>query len=234
LKWAEIKLKKLEQENLCGFIFKSRSPSSGIKGVTIYSASGMPDRKGSGIFGGAFLRHFPLFPAIDDGRLHDPTLRENFIENIFVYRRWKEFLNKDGSIQGLIDFHTRHKLLILAHSPRHLSILGKFVADIKNSNREIVLSEYIKILTEGLQLLATVKKNTNVLHHIIGYFKKELSRGDKKELIEVIDNYHKGFIPLVVPISLISHYIRKFDEPYIKKQFYLNPHPIELMLRNHV
>ena len=233
LRWSEIKLKKLEQENLCGFIFKSRSPSSGIKGVTVYTSSGMPGRKGAGIFGGAFLRYFPLLPVIDDGRLHDPMLRENFIENVFVYKRWKELVNKGGSIKGLMDFHTEHKLLIMAHSPRHLSTLGKFVANTKNTEREESLSQYIKLLMEGLQLPATVKKNTNVLLHIVGYFKKVLPPDDKKELLEVIDNYHKGFMPLIVPIFLINHYIRRFDEPYLKKQFYLNPHPIELMLRNH-
>jgi uncharacterized protein YbgA (DUF1722 family) len=233
LRWSEIKLKKIEQENLCGFIFKSRSPSSGIKGVTVYTSSGMPGRKGAGIFGRAFLRYFPLLPVIDDGRLHDPVLRENFIENVFVYKRWKELVNKGGSIKGLMDFHTEHKLLIMAHSPRHLSTLGKFVANTKNTERDESLSQYIKLLMEGLQLPATVKKNTNVLLHIVGYFKKVLPPDDKKELLEIIDNYHKGFMPLIVPIFLINHYIRRFDEHYLKKQFYLNPHPMELMLRNH-
>jgi len=234
LKWAREKLKKLEKVDICGFIFKSRSPSSGIGGVKVHTPPGMPSRTGAGIFGRAFMRYFPIIPVIDDGRLHDPRLRENFIERVFVYKRCKQILKKSSSIRDLITFHTDHKLLILSHSPRHLSSLGKLIASAKKYTKENLRSEYIKILTEGLQLLATVKKNTNVLLHIAGYFKKQLSPEDKRELHEVIEYYHKGYVPLIVPIILIKHYLRKFDEPYLKRQYYLNPHPLELMLRNHV
>ncbi|MDH5768961.1 MAG: DUF523 and DUF1722 domain-containing protein [Nitrospirota bacterium] len=234
LKWATKKLKELESQELCGFIFKSRSPSSGIGGVKVYTPSGMPSQRGVGIFGGAFTKRFPLIPVIDDGRLHDPGLRENFIERAFVYKRWQEFMKKGSALKELILFHTEHKLLILSHSPKHFSVLGRLVANAKNYKPEELYSEYIKILMESLRLIATIKKNTNVLLHIIGYFKKQLSSNDKQELLEVIESYHKGFVPLIVPITLIKHYVRKFDEPYLKRQYYLNPHPLELMLRNHV
>ena len=233
-KWAEDKLRQLEKEDLCGFIFKSKSPSSGIGGIKVYTSSGMPSNRGTGIFGGAFMRYFPLIPVIDDGRLHNPNLRENFIEQVLVYKRWKEFLKNSTKIRDLIAFHTHLKLLILSHSPKHYSTLGKLVAQAKKYKPDVLYSEYIRILMDGLRLLATTKKNTNVLLHIAGYFKKQLSSEDKSELLEVIDQYHKGHIPLIVPIVLINHYVRKFDEPYLKMQFYLNPHPIELMLRNHV
>jgi len=234
LKWAKKRLKDLEQEKLCGFIFKSRSPSSGIGGVKIYTTSGIPRCKGVGIFGGAFTRYFHFIPVIDDGRLHDTQLRENFSERVFVYKRWQEFIKKGRTIQDLAAFHTEHKLLILSHSPKHFSALGRLVANAKKYKREELHSEYIRILMHGLQLIATVKKNTNILMHITGHFKKHLSSDEKQELLEVIDNYHKGLIPLIVPITLIRHYVRKFDETYLKKQYYLNPHPLELMLRNHV
>ena len=131
-------------------------------------------------------------------------------------------------------FITNLKLLILSHSPKHYDALGKLVAQAKKYRRDVIYSEYIRILMEGLHLLATIKKNTNVLLHIAGYFKKQLSSEDKRELLEVIEQYHKGYVPLIVPMVLINHYVRKLDEPYLKTQFYLNPHPIELMLRNHV
>lgn len=90
--WVKKKLEELEKENLCGFIFKSKSPSSGIGGVKIYTPSGMPDREGAGLFGGAFMKHFPLLPVIDEGQLHDPLLRDNFIERILVFgRRQKHY-----------------------------------------------------------------------------------------------------------------------------------------------
>lgn len=234
LEWVAKKLKKLEKEELCGFIFKSRSPSSGISGVKVYTSSGMPGKKGAGIFGGAFTRHFPIIPVIDDGRLHNLSLRENFIERVFVYRRWKEFLKKGGSVRDLISFHTEHKLIILSHSPKHFSALGQLIAAATKFKLDDLLSEYIRLFMEGLSLIATLKKNTDVLLHIMGYFKKHLSSDDKQELLEVIELYHKGYVPLIVPITLIKHYIRTFDALYLKRQYYLNPHPIELMLRNHV
>jgi uncharacterized protein YbgA (DUF1722 family)/uncharacterized protein YbbK (DUF523 family) len=233
LKWAEKKLGELEKEELCGFIFKSRSPSSGIEGVKVYTPSGMPSHRGVGIFGGAFMQKFPATPVIDDGRLHDPSLRENFIERVFVYRRWQEFIKKSAYIKDLITFHTEHKLLILSHSPKHFSVLGQLVAKAKQYTREDLNAEYIILLMEGLRLIATVKKNVNVLQHIVGYFKNQISSDDRKELLEVIENYHKGYLPLIVLMVLVKHYVWKFDEPYLKEQYYLNPHPMELMLRNH-
>ena len=233
LKWAEGKLKEIEKEELCGFIFKSRSPSSGIGGVKVYTLSGMPSQRGIGLFGRAFMNKFPVIPVIDDGRIHDPGLRENFIERVFVYKRWQEFIKKGGFIRDLVAFHTEHKLLILSHSPKYFSVLGRLIAKPKHYKPEDLNAEYVNLLMECLRLVATVKKNTNVLQHIIGYFKNQLSSDDKKELLEVIENYHKGYIPLIVPMVLVKHYVRKFDEPYLGKQYYLNPHPLELMLRNH-
>jgi len=233
LKWTEKKLKKLKKEELCGFIFKSRSPSSGIGGVKVYTPSGMPSQRGVGLFGGSFTKKFPIIPVIDDGMLHDPGLRENFIERVFVYKRWQEFIKRGGLVGDLVAFHTEHKLLVLSHSPKHFSALGQLVARAKQYEPDAFNAEYTRLLMEGLRFIATVKKNTNVLLHIAGYFKKQLSSDDKKELLEVIENYHKGYIPLIVPVVLVKHYVRKFNEPYLKKQYYLNPHPLELMLRNH-
>jgi len=233
LKWAEGKLKELEKEELCGFIFKSRSPSSGIGGVKVYTLSGMPSQRGIGLFGRAFMNKFPVIPVIDDGRLHDPGLRENFIERVFVYKRWQEFIKKGGLIRDLVAFHTEHKLLILSHSPKHFSVLGQLIANPKHFKPEDLNAEYINLLMECLRLVATVKKHTNVLQHIVGYFKNQVSSDDRKELLEVIENYHKGYIPLIVPVVLVKHYVKKFHEPYLQRQYYLNPHPLELMLRNH-
>jgi uncharacterized protein YbgA (DUF1722 family)/uncharacterized protein YbbK (DUF523 family) len=232
--WAKKKLKALEKSDLCGFIFKSRSPSSGYNGVKVYPESGMPARRGTGIFAAAFIKYFPLVPVEDDGRLHDPQLRENFIERIFVFQRWKHFLETGSTVKGLVEFHTRHKLLLMSHSPKHYTLLGRLVADSGKLKKDEMLSTYIGMLMEGLTLIATVKKNTNVLSHIAGYFRKRLGPDENAELVHVIEDYHKGLVPLIVPVTLIQHYVRKFDEPYLKKQHYLAPHPLELMLRNHV
>lgn len=233
LKWAQKKLKELEKENLCGFIFKSRSPSSGMQGVRIYSEKGMPEKKGVGIFARAFMGHFPIIPVEDDGRLNDPVIRENFIERIFVYRRWQEFIESGGEHRGLVAFHSDHKYLIMSHSPKHLTELGRLVANPKHPDSDIN-NIYIQTMMDGLKLTATKRKNTNCLHHIMGYFKKDLTGDEKQELLDVIEDYHRGIVPLIVPITLIKHYVRKYDKAYLGRQVYLNPHPLELMLRNHV
>ncbi len=234
MSWAKKRLEQLGRENLCGFIFKSRSPSSGIKGVKVYTESGIHGKTSTGIFGGAYMKHFPLVPVEDDGRLHNPQLRENFIERVFVFTRWNELLKKGAKIAGLVSFHSDHKLLLMAHSQKHATILGRIIADSKKQNHEVLFSFYIRQLMEALKLIATVKKNTNVLMHIMGHFKKYISADEKKEMLDIIESYHRGLIPLIVPVVMINHYVRKYDEPYLKRQYYLNPHPLELMLRNHV
>jgi uncharacterized protein YbgA (DUF1722 family)/uncharacterized protein YbbK (DUF523 family) len=233
-KWAKKKISELENEKLCGFVFKSRSPSSGMRGVKIYNENRMPHATGSGIFAHAFMNRFPLLPVEDEGRLHDPALRENFIERIFVYRRWQEYSTEDGSIGGLVDFHTNHKYLVMAHSQKHYTTLGKMVAGAKKIGRSVLHTDYFTTLMEGLGLLATAKKNTNVLLHMAGYFNELLSADEKKELQEVIASYHDELVPLIVPVTLLGHYVRKYKETYLSRQYYLNPHPLELMLRNHV
>jgi uncharacterized protein YbgA (DUF1722 family)/uncharacterized protein YbbK (DUF523 family) len=232
--WAHKRVIQLEKEALCGFIFKSDSPSSGRERIKVYNEKGMPVKKGVGIFARIFMEHFPLLPVEDDGRLHDLNLRENFIERIFALRRWRDILGKKESKGNLVDFHTRHKLLILAHSPKHYQIMGKLVAGQKSIPWQDLYGQYQTLLLESLELKTTPKKNANVLQHMRGYFRQQLSVDEKKELMEVIEDYREGYIPLIVPVTLIRHYVRQYDQPYLREQVYLNPHPLELQLRNHV
>jgi len=233
VRWARQKARELEGENLCGFVLKSRSPISGMERVHVYADDGSRRKDGVGLFASILIDHFPLLPVEEDGRLHDPGLRENFIERIFVFKRWREMPARGRKIGRLVDFHTRHKLLILAHSPKHYRSLGRLVAKAKEMATADLYAQYHSLLMEAVQLKATVKKHTNVLHHLMGYFKKQLSTDEKRELLEVIGRYREGILPLIVPITLINHYVRKYDEPYLKKQVYLEPHPVELKLRNH-
>jgi len=234
--WAEKRVRELEQEDLCGFIFKSKSPSSGMERVRVYQEppQGSPVTKGVGLFARTFMEHFPLVPVEDEGRLHDPVLRENFIERLFVFQRWRDLLAAKPTLGGLVAFHTRHKLLIFAHSTEHYRELGKLVARAKELPLPKLYEHYQSRLMEALRLKATPKKNTNVLHHLMGYFKKDLTAAEKQELLEIIDNYRQGHVPLVVPVTLINHYVRKYQQPYLQEQVYLRPHPVELQLRNHV
>ncbi|HME44194.1 MAG TPA: DUF523 and DUF1722 domain-containing protein [Syntrophorhabdales bacterium] len=234
LRWAEGKLNELLREDLSGFIFKSRSPSSGLKGVKVYTKEGMPSRSGTGIFAGAFIRRNPLIPVIDDGRLQNPAFRENFIDSVFIYMRWQDFLKKGGRIRDMVNLHTNLKLLILAHSPKHYTMLGRLVADTKAHAPDELHASYAGLLMAATRLQATGKKHTNVLLHCLGYFKKHLTADEKAEMLEIIEAYQQSYVPLIVPITIMNHYVRKYDEPYLKRQHYLNPYPIELALRNHI
>ena len=180
------------------------------------------------------MNHFPLLPVEDEGRLHDPRLRENFIEQIFVFRRWRSLLAQKKSRGGLVEFHTSHKLLIMSHSEKHYRVMGRLVAQSKNFSLKEVFNQYESMLMEALRLKTTIKKNTNVLLHMMGYFKTNLSADEKRELLEIIEQYRSEYVPLIVPITLINHYVRKYGQDYLAKQYYLHPHPVELKLRNHV
>jgi len=231
IQWAKRKVMELKKENLCGFIFKSGSPSSGMERVKVYDPNGIPAKNGVGIFARIFMEHFPLLPVEDEGRLTDPKIRENFVERIFTLKRWRE---AGEGLRNLIAFHTQHKLLILSHSPKHHQMMGRLVAWAKEISWKDLYKEYERLLLEALSLKTTAKKNSNVLEHVMGYFKAQLSADEKKELREIIDRYRQGAVPLIVPITLLTHYVRKYDQPYLKDQYYLHPHPVELQLRNHV
>lgn len=232
--WARKRVEELEKEELCGYIFKSDSPSSGMERVKVYSDKGIPSKVGVGIFARIFMEHFPLTPVEEEGRLHDPVLRENFIERIFTYMRYCDIMEGTRQVGRLVDFQTKNKLLLMAHSPKHLKEMGSLVAHAKGMPARELVERYESLLMEAMALKPTVAKHENVLMHIMGYFKKDLSADEKQELLGVINDYKRGLIPLIVPVTLLSHYVRKFRQPYLKEQTYLNPHPMELMLRNHV
>jgi uncharacterized protein YbgA (DUF1722 family)/uncharacterized protein YbbK (DUF523 family) len=232
--WAQRRLKQLEEEDLCGFIFKKNSPSSGLLRVKVYNEKGMPMKAGSGIFARAFVEHFPRIPVEEEGRLHDPGLRENFIGRIFTLKRWREVLKSGRTLGHLADFHTRHKLLLLSHSPRHYREMGRIVATGKQRPLQRLFDDYEQRLLAAVALKSTIPKNVNVLHHLLGYFKKQLAADEKQEVLEVIENYRAGHLPLVVPLTLINHFVRKYRQPYLAQQVYLNPHPVALRLRTHV
>jgi uncharacterized protein YbgA (DUF1722 family) len=234
IRWARKRVRELKQENLCGFIFKSDSPSSGMVRVKVYNQKGMPEKKGVGIFARIFMDTFPLIPVEDDGRLHDPGIRENYVEQIFSLKRWRENRSKRSCMGNLVDFHTRNKLLLFSHSEKHMRQMGKLVSSGKSLPCKDLYSQYEELLLAALRLKSTIRKNTNVLMHMVGYFKKQLTADEKQELLEIIRQYREGFVPIIVPITIFNHYVRKYRQPYLAQQTYLNPHPVALKLRNHV
>lgn len=225
-------VRELEAMDLCGYVFKKDSPSCGTERVRVYNRHGMPNRTGVGLFARAFMEHFPLVPVEEEGRLNDPLLQENFIERVFCYRRWRDLMRGRVTRKAVIDFHAEHKYLLLAHSREHYQVLGRLVGNAKRFAPTELARRYGVLFLEGLKMKATARKHVNVLNHIVASFKDRLSAGEKDELDGAIEDYHKGLIPLIVPVTLVKHYARLFDFTYIQNQVYLNPHPTELMLRN--
>ena len=232
--FATRRVRELEKEDLCGYILKKGSPSCGMERVRVFDARGIPAKSGRGLFAEALLRHFPHLPVEEEGRLADLRLRENFIERIFAFRRLRTLFGKSWKWGDLVSFHTAHKLLLMAHSPRAYEELGRLVGSAKKLPRAEVRAQYESGFMRALAELATQRKHTNVLQHIVGYFREQLEADSRRELLSLIEDFHRGLIPLIVPTTLIRHYVRRFNVAYLRGQIYLEPHPKELMLRNHV
>lgn len=218
--------------HLSGYILKKGSPSCGMERVKVYSTEGHSIGTSSGIFATSLMRTHPLMPVEEEGRLGDPVLRDNFIERVFVYHRWKRLVAEGITPAKLVEFHSDHKLLIMSHSQTAYRRMGRIVADLKTFSIDAVAGEYSVELMTTLKRKATRKNHTNVLQHLMGYLKTHLDKRDKAELLEVIRSYLKGEVPLVVPITLLKHHFRRHPIDYITRQVYLSPHPKELMLRN--
>jgi len=229
------RIRELRKENICGYVFKSDSPSCGIGKVPIYSDfSSSRVRHGFGMFASSFIKAFPLFPVEDEGRLHDQATRENFIVRVFCFHRLQLVVRKSFSIGSLVRFHTRHKFLILSHSRKKYDDMGELVANAKKIKTAELKTRYSKLFMAALTYKSTPKKNTDVLLHMVGFLKKILTREGKKDILSVIKDYRNELLPLVVPVTLIYHQVKKHNSEYLLDQVYLNPHPKELMLRNHV
>ena len=232
--WGDGRLDRLEKEDLCGYVFRYGSPTHGMARVKVFNDKGMPRRAGVGMWARMVMERFPQLPFEDDGRLHNPRLRENFVSRVFTLKRWRDAMS-DGHEPGkLVEFHTRHKMLIMAHSVEIYRAMGKLVAGAGDREAGDLYERYLALLFKALSYKHTVKKNTNVLMHAVGYFKKDLSAWEKTELLALIDQYLRELVPLVVPMTMINHYVGKYGKEYLEKQYYLHPYPAELMLRNHV
>jgi uncharacterized protein YbgA (DUF1722 family)/uncharacterized protein YbbK (DUF523 family) len=225
---------QLKEADLCGFVLKKDSPSCGLHNVRVYNDSGMPSRKGMGLFARALTDALPSLPVEDEGRLSDPGLRESFVERVFSYRRLKDLLQRQPNAGNLVAFHTKHKLQLMSHSPKLYRDLGRVVATAGSSDLPQLLATYAATFMEIMSVRTTSAKHTDVLQHVLGHFKKVLDAAARRELLGAIDDYHQGLVPLVVPVTLLGHYARVCEIDHLTGQTYLQPHPKELMLRNHV
>jgi len=232
--YARARIQQLMHDRLNGYILKKDSPSCGMERVKVHAENGTSTKTGVGIFAVALMEAMPHLPVEEEGRLHDARLRANFIVRVFAHHRWQHVAQPPYPRRELVAFHARHKLLLMAHSETHMREAGKLVAAADKLKPKELWAKYADLFFAALRHQATTRKHTNVLMHMAGYFKNKLQPGDKRELRNLIADYHRGLVPLIVPITLIRHYLEKFEEPYLAAQVYLLPHPKELMLLNHV
>ncbi len=232
--YARRRVDELAAENLSGYVLKKDSPSCGMTRVKVYRGSGAPTRTGVGLFARALLDRYPHLPVEEEGRLADSRLRENFVERVFAYRRLRDLFDRRWTTGDLVRFHTAHKLALMAHSPAAYARLGRVVAQAGSAARAGLRDGYTAAFMQALAMIATPQRHTNVLQHMAGYFKRTLDSASRDELLASIEDYRKGLLPLIVPITLMRHHVRRHNVEYLAGQVYLEPHPKELMLRNHV
>ena len=228
------RLRDLAEKHLSGYVFKKNSPSCGMERVKVYNSKGMAECQGRGLFAAALMSRWPLLPVEEEGRLSDLKLRENFIERVFAYHRWQQISSNETTASALVRFHTSHKYLLLAHCQGHYRQLGRLVAAAKQRPLAAVCDNYGRVFMEALAVHATERSHANVLDHMMGHFSKQLTAPERQELVQLIGDYRRRLIPLIVPITLIRHYSKKYRIEYLQGQLYLEPSPKELMLRNHV
>jgi uncharacterized protein YbgA (DUF1722 family)/uncharacterized protein YbbK (DUF523 family) len=232
--YASQRLRGLAALELCGYVLKSGSPSCGMERVKLYGAGGMPEKSGTGVFAAALRRRFPALPVEEEGRLHDARLRENWIERVFAYRRLRSLFGGRPSRGRLVAFHTAHKLQLLSHSEVHYRALGRLVAGAKQVPEAELRARYQTGFMEALARPATPRRHANVLQHALGHLRGRVAPPASRELQALVEDYARGLVPLVVPLTMLRHYVQLLEVEYLSGQIYLDPHPKELMLRNHV
>jgi uncharacterized protein YbgA (DUF1722 family)/uncharacterized protein YbbK (DUF523 family) len=232
--YARQKVERLASAGLSGFVLKKDSPSCGMERVKVYTPQGQVERGGRGLFAGALMSRLPNLPVEEEGRLGDPGLRENFIERVFAYQRLCALFTRGWTSGRVVAFHTAHKLTLMAHSPAAYRELGQLVAGAKGRPREQFASEYQSRFMKALSVVATPKRHANVLQHMFGYISRALDADARAEMLALIEDHRAGLVPLIVPMTLMRHHVRRLAVGYLLGQTYLDPHPRELSLRNHV
>ncbi|AMO56702.1 hypothetical protein GZ77_03030 [Endozoicomonas montiporae] len=229
------KQKATELDTISGYILMQKSPSCGMERVKVYHENGSPlGRSEPGMFAKALMETRPLLPVEEEGRLHDPVLRENFINRVVAYHHWHQDVLQDLSYKKIGDFHARYKYQLMAHDQKEYAELGQLVAKGKNIPMEQMAADYFEQFMTLMKKKANRKSNTNVLLHILGYLKKSITSADKQQLLKQIESYRSGYIPLIVPLTVLKHFVDVYGSEYIQNQYYLEPHPEAMGLRNNL
>jgi uncharacterized protein YbgA (DUF1722 family)/uncharacterized protein YbbK (DUF523 family) len=233
--WSSARARELSSAELDGFVLKRDSPSCGLERVKVYGGGGgVGERKGRGLFAEALAREMPHLPLEEEGRLADPRLRENFIERVFAHARLRELFTGPWTTGDLVRFHTAHKMTLLAHHPDTYKALGVLVAGAKGRQRDELRLDYTAGFMAGMRVVSTPTRHVNVMQHMLGHLRGVAEIDGRDEILALIEDYRAGIVPLIVPLTLLHHYAKRHRVDYLLGQTYLQPHPRELALRNHV
>ncbi len=225
----------ISEDELCGYILKSKSPTCGMARVKIYpDGEGQSENVGVGVFAKELMEKFPLLPIEEEGRLSDPWLKENFLMQVFAYKDIFEFMKTQPTFGELVDFHTSYKYLIYSKSHKSYKELGQIVANHEKKTLEEVLALYKQRFLEAIALKGRTSNTYNVLMHIFGYFKKYITKDEKEEILTSLEEFKQHIIPLVAIIKIIKIYVKRFNIEYLEKQKFLTPYPKEMALRSKV
>ncbi len=226
---------KIQNDDLCGFILKSSSPTCGLERVKVYKPFNAPSVKNVvGVFAKKIKEKYPYLPVEEEGRLIDPWLRENFLMQIFAYQDLHNFLKSTPSFNDLVIFHTSYKYLVYSKAQKSYTTLGRIVANKEKKQLNEILIEYKEEFLKAISLKGNVNKTYNVLLHMFGYFKKLITKEEKQEILEALNEYKQKIIPLIAVMKIINLYVKRFDVQYLKVQKFLNPYPKELSLRSDI
>jgi uncharacterized protein YbgA (DUF1722 family)/uncharacterized protein YbbK (DUF523 family) len=213
-------------EKVDGFILKSRSPSCGIKDVKVYPSAekSMSISKGSGFFGGAVQDKFPGASIEDEGRLRNFNIREHFLTKLFMLADFRE-VKTSQAMKELVKFHSQNKLLLMAYDQEKMRVLGRIVANTDKKPISELFQEYENILLEAFLKPAKYTANINVLMHGMGYFSKEITSNEKAFILDSLERYKAGRIPLSVPLNILRSLIVRFQQDYLMPQTFFEPYP---------
>ena len=224
-------LSKLE---ISGYILKKGSPTCGMERVRVYNSRGIPEKSGNGLFASQLKKAFPNIPIEEDGRLNDIHLREHWIERVFAYDRLRTFLSLKPAVGKLMEFHTQSKMQLMAHHPEKYRLLGRKIALLQKDDLHQFYASYLTSFMQIMSVKPTIAKHTDVIYHLVGFFKKKITASDKKEILNLIEQFRNQIVPIVVPLTLLKHFLQKYPVKWMQEQTYLNPYPTDLSLRSHI
>lgn len=230
--YSRRKLEQVNPDQLDGYIFKKNSPTCGLHRIAVYKGEMKAHKKGTGIFAQIVRDQFPDLPVEEEGRLNDARLREGFVEQIFCRNRWRRMVASGLTRGKLVDFHTAHKLQLRAHNEASYRRLGTLVGGAGTRPDQELFDAYGDEFLRCISKPASVGRHVNVMHHVMGYFKGVLPSMVKQLILGTIEEYRAGQLPIVVPLTLLSHNAQQHQIEYLLGQVYFDPYPKEWMLRN--